>query len=105
VTRASILELVRSGWGQGAGLGPVTVSERWLTMGEVQRAEKDGRLLEAFGAGTAVVISPVSSIVYGDDVVHLPLNGQPAGPMASSLWQALMDIQYGRTDSPWSVLV
>jgi branched-chain amino acid aminotransferase len=33
-------------------------------MGEIETAEKEGRLLESFGAGTAAVISPVKAIYY-----------------------------------------
>lgn len=34
------------------------VTERKYTIGEVMKAEREGRLLEAFGAGTAVSSSP-----------------------------------------------
>jgi branched-chain amino acid aminotransferase len=48
VTRDSILELTR-GWlqdkGPGAGqIKSMSVSERWLTMGEVVEAQKEGRV-------------------------------------------------------------
>lgn len=102
VTRRSILDLARS-WGHLSGQ-KVTVSERWLTMPEVARAAKEGNLVEAFGAGTAVVISPVRSILYqGIDIV-VP-TGDTAGPMAAKLWKDLTDIQYGRIEHPWSVKV
>jgi len=100
VTRRSILDLARS-WGDRE----VTVSERWLTMGEVAQAAADGNLVEAFGAGTAVVISPVRSIVYKDKEILVP-TGDKAGPLASKLWKEITDIQYGRSAfKDWSVIV
>mmetsp|Transcript_20503 Transcript_20503/g.34305 ORF Transcript_20503/g.34305 Transcript_20503/m.34305 type:complete len:392 (-) Transcript_20503:81-1256(-) len=80
------------------------VSERWLTMREVVEAEKEGRLLEAFGAGTAVVVSPVRSIVYDGAEILLP-TGESAGPVAQCIWDTLRDIQYGHVDHPWSVVI
>eukprot|EP00596_Hydrurales_sp_CCMP1899_P010457 CAMPEP_0119049858 /NCGR_PEP_ID=MMETSP1177-20130426/66797_1 /TAXON_ID=2985 /ORGANISM="Ochromonas sp, Strain CCMP1899" /LENGTH=323 /DNA_ID=CAMNT_0007027585 /DNA_START=224 /DNA_END=1191 /DNA_ORIENTATION=+ len=63
VTRRSIITLVGE-WGKDRQGGEVQMSERWLTMGEIETAEKEGRLLESFGAGTAAVISPVKAIYY-----------------------------------------
>lgn len=65
VTRRSILELARDWAKTDEGKQQhLEVNERWLTMKEVVAAEKEGRLVECFGAGTAVVISPVKSIFY-----------------------------------------
>jgi len=52
VTRGSVLELASERLGE-----EMEVLERTYTMGEVEEAVKEGRLLEAFAAGTAV--SPV----------------------------------------------
>lgn len=49
VTRRSCLDLARERMG-----GLLEVTERKYTIGEVMEAERDERLLEAFGAGTAV---------------------------------------------------
>jgi len=35
------------------------VSERKITMGDLVEAEKNGSLLEVFGAGTAAIVSAV----------------------------------------------
>ena len=48
VTRATALELARS-WGD------LQVTERVFTMGDITDAIDDGRMLEAFGTGTAAV--------------------------------------------------
>jgi branched-chain amino acid aminotransferase len=102
VTRGCILELARE-W---ADKDPtLTVSERWLTMKEVAKAGRKGNLLEAFGAGTAVVIAPVKGIMYDGEEVKLP-TGEEIGPMAKQMWTAVTDIQYGRAaHKDWSVVV
>jgi len=51
ITRDSVLQLARD-WG-------IAVDERRITIDEVIAAAEDGTLTEAFGAGTAAVISPV----------------------------------------------
>lgn len=37
-------------------MGDLEVSERPLTVGELTRAHEEGRLVEAFGAGTACIV-------------------------------------------------
>lgn len=55
VTRRSVLELARSQLSQSNGsLAPLDVVERSLTIGEVEEAWKEGRIVEAFVSGTAV---------------------------------------------------
>jgi len=99
VTRDSALELCRQWYGSGK------VSERRCTMKEVLNASKEGQLLEAFGLGTAAVISPVQRINYEGKDIHVPLlvDGK-MGPVAKRVWEAITSIQYGRTPSPWSVV-
>ena len=97
VTRRSILELARDS-------GKFTVSERDLGMKEILAAKKEGRLLEAFGAGTAAVVAPIKTIVFQGENVDLP-TGEVIGPVAQEMWDAILDIQYGRVEHPWSVIV
>ena len=73
-------------------------------MKEVRAAADDGRLLEVFGAGTAVVVSPVKSIVYEGAEIRVP-TGEQIGPLSKRLWDALAAVQYGKVHSPWSVAV
>mmetsp|Transcript_32696 Transcript_32696/g.71951 ORF Transcript_32696/g.71951 Transcript_32696/m.71951 type:complete len:143 (-) Transcript_32696:175-603(-) len=112
VTRDSILGIARN-WQKGnlgtnstdlGELGNMKVSERWLTMAEVVEASGEGRLLEAFGAGTAVVVAPVSSIVYKGQDITLP-TGDSAGPLAQRVWDTLRDIHYGDVEHEWSVKI
>lgn len=60
------------------------------------------QLLEAFGAGTAVVVSPVRSIIFKEQEIEVP-TGENAGPVATHIWNTLKDIQYGNVAHPWSV--
>lgn len=96
VTRQSILELTRE-WGE------FDVVERSITMPEIRDAASRGKLIEAFGAGTAAVVTPISEIQYKgiDIVISAP------GNLTERLFQKLMDIQYGRVEGPkgWSVKI
>lgn len=59
ITRRSVLELARDRLtGTGGGIESLEVVERAYTMGDLIDAHKDGRLLEAFAAGTAVYFLP-----------------------------------------------
>lgn len=99
VTRQSVLELARErlvpeGW---------DVLERKFTMSELAKAEKEGRLLEAFGAGTAAVVSPVRNISWTGRLVDCGLEkGKEAGPVASQMKEWIESIQYGDEEHPWS---
>jgi len=98
VTRDSILRLARE-WGD------YEVSERFLTMGEVLEAEKEGRLLESMGCGTAAIVSPVKSILYKGHEIKMP-TGDEVGPVAKKMWATICDIQYGKKDEhPWSTVI
>uniref|UniRef100_A0A670XSR0 Branched-chain-amino-acid aminotransferase n=1 Tax=Pseudonaja textilis TaxID=8673 RepID=A0A670XSR0_PSETE len=61
VTRQSILDLARK-WGE------FKVSERYITMSDLTTALKEKRVKEMFGAGTACVVCPVSTILYLGEV-------------------------------------
>jgi len=101
VTRRCVLELAR----QQAQSRGWQVSERPLGMNEVMAAHGEGRVLEAFGCGTAAVIAPVSCVRFKGGDLDLPTGGA-VGPVAKFMWDAITDIQYGRVpDHPWSVLV
>jgi branched-chain amino acid aminotransferase len=64
ITRNSLLQLF-----QEKGL---VVEERPITIDEIVEAFHAGKLEDAFGAGTAAVISYISEIAYGDLVITLP---------------------------------
>jgi branched-chain amino acid aminotransferase len=87
VTRDSIITLLRD-WGM-----PVT--ERPIAMDELLAAHRNGALREVFGCGTAAVITPVGELGWRGE--KLVINGGQAGEMARRLYDAVTDIQYGRT--------
>ena len=94
VTRDSILYLARH------GAYDMDVSERFLTMAELQEAVADNRLIEAFGSGTAAVVTPISGIRYKGDDIEIPATGS----LTKRLWDDITSIQYGKTKGPegWS---
>lgn len=97
VTRMSCLELLRS-WGY-------KVSERRLSIDEVIEAAKSGKLNEAFGTGTAAVISPIGELnAYGDII---SVNNGKIGDIAAKLYENLTGIQWGKIEDTfgWTVKV
>jgi len=96
VTRQSILDLCRQ-WGE------FDVSDRSITMPEIKEAAAEGSLVEAFGAGTAAVVTPISAIEYKGEDIEIAATGD----LTKRLFSALMEIQYGQVDGPdgWSVKV
>lgn len=98
VTRDSILELARErlvpeGW---------LVNERRFTVRELAEADKEGRMLEVFGAGTAAVVSPVRNIGWRDTNINCGLEpGKEAGPIAQRMKDWIEGIQYGDETHPW----
>lgn len=85
VTRDSVIHIARD-WG-------LTVTERKISIDEVFAASKNGTLKEAFGTGTAAVISPVGEICH--DGACLEINGGQTGPLASKLYDYITGVQYG----------
>lgn len=101
VTRATVLDLARQ-WGE------FKVTEANFTMSQVSEALKQGRILEAFGAGTAAIISPIERINYQGSDLSIPCGPQAgvgAGPLAQRLLDTIQGIQYGDIESPWSVVL
>jgi branched-chain amino acid aminotransferase len=75
------------------------MSERSLSIDEVIAAAKDGRVNEAFGTGTAAVISPVGQITYrGED--HVVAGGK-MGELSQKLYDEIVAIQYGEKEDPY----
>lgn len=115
ITRHSVLSLAREKLSKEGFI----VSERKFTIQEVKEAADEGRLLEAFGSGTAAVVSPIKHIQWDGGVeareklgdkaavdIHVPLSpGKEAGPIAQKMWDWIAEIQYGDVESDWSVVV
>jgi branched-chain amino acid aminotransferase, group II len=88
VTRNSVLRLLEA-WG-------VKAEERRISIDEIEEAHRAGLLEEAFGTGTAAVVSPIGELVRGGS--KLAINGGEIGPLTSKLYETLTGIQYGRVE-------
>jgi branched-chain amino acid aminotransferase len=97
ITRDSMIHLLKS-WG-------ITVVERPITVQELYEAGQNGTLEEAFGTGTAAVISPIGELNWNDEV--LVINDGQTGELTSKLYNTLTGIQYGHIEDPfgWSVKI
>ena len=88
VTRDSAITLLRD---KG-----VQVQQRRVAYDEIVKAHADGKLDEAFGAGTAATISPIIEIASADGVLELPPDeDRKVGP---ALLKELTDIRRGRAE-------
>jgi branched-chain amino acid aminotransferase len=85
ITRDSVMKLARD-------MG-YAVEERKVSIAEVLEAAENGTLDEAFGTGTAAVVSPVGKLGYEDR--DYAINDGKIGPIAQKLYDALTGIQYG----------
>ena len=88
VTRASCIELLKK-WG-------MPVEERKLSIDEILEAQASGRLDEAFGTGTAAVISPIGEL-YDRGQTYIINNGE-IGKIAQKLYDTLYGIQNGSVE-------
>lgn len=68
VTRDSIVQLARD-TGRPIEIRPVSVEE-------IRQAGREGRLTDAFGAGTAATVAHIASIAFEDEVFELPPSEQ-----------------------------
>lgn len=86
VTRDSMLTLLRD-WGY-------KVEERKLPVTELMEAARSGALKEAWGTGTAAVISPVGELYFkGEECV---INDFKTGELTRKLYDTLTGIQWGK---------
>lgn len=90
ITRESVIHLCRE-WG-------LKVEERMLSIDEVVEGAGSGRLSEAFGSGTAAIISPVGWISYRGREHEVA--GGKVGELSLRLYNTILDMQYGETPAP-----
>lgn len=86
ITRDSLLKIA-------ASLG-ITVEERKVSVAEIIEGIENGTVTEAFGAGTAVVVSPFSAIGFEGKDYNLPEITESS--ISSRLKKALNDIRTGK---------
>jgi len=95
ITRKSFLHIARD-WDE------FLVSERKVTIHELVKANKDGRVKEIFCVGTACVVCPINKIMYKNEELIIPFTNDN---LSSRFYKTLMDIQYGRVQHPWAPVV
>lgn len=95
ITRKSCIEVLKS---EG-----YTVSERLLSVDELGEALKNGTLEEAWGCGTAAVVSPIGELCYKDE--KFIINNGEIGEVTQHLYDTLTGIQWGKRpdDFGWTV--
>lgn len=100
VTRDSILHLSK-------GLKEFKVVEKMFKIQEMVKAVKENRIYEAFGSGTAAIVSPIQSFNLNNETHMIPIDEKTgAGKLTTRLAKMLQDIQYGRVDKPaWQTVI
>ncbi len=86
ITRKSSIQILRE-WGY-------KVTERLISVDELMEAAENGTLEEAWGTGTAAVISPIGHLFYKDKD-HIVSNNQ-IGELTQKLYDELTGIQWGK---------
>ncbi len=97
ITRKSCIELMKS---EG-----YDVEETFITVDEVITALKEGKLEEAWGCGTAAVVSPIGLLSYeGTDYI---INDGKIGELTQHLYDELTGIQWGEKEDKfdWTLKV
>lgn len=86
VTRRSIIQILRE---KG-----YRVTERLFSVDELAEACRSGALSEAWGCGTAAVVSPIGKLLYQD--ADFPIGVGQIGAMTQMLYDELTGVQWGR---------
>ena len=90
ITRRSCIQLLKD-WGY-------EVEERRISYEELFQAAEDGTLEEAWGTGTAAVVSPIGELAMeGKKVI---ISGNQIGELTQKLYDNLTGIQWGRLADP-----
>ncbi len=95
ITRDSVLKLARK-------LG-YEAEEARLNIHEIFEDARAGKMTEAFGTGTAAVISPVGTLAMKDEKLTIGDGG--IGPVAQKMSDTLTGILYGRLEDPFGWIV
>lgn len=97
ITRKSCIEVLKN---KG-----FKVEERRLSVDELEEALKSGKLEEAWGCGTAAVVSPIGELNYkGEKFI---INDGKIGAVTQYLYDTLTGIQWGKTEDKfgWTYLI
>lgn len=95
ITRDSMLHVLKS--------KNIPVEERRISIDEVVEAYHNGTLEEAFGTGTAAVISPVGELKWQDE--KIVINNGEIGEISQMLYDTLTGIQNGTLEDAfgWTI--
>ena len=95
ITRRSCIEVLRD-------MG-YKVTEKLVSVAELVDAMENGTLEEAWGCGTAAVVSPIGELSYGGK--EYVINNNQIGEVTQSLYDTLTGIQWGRIEDKykWTV--
>ena len=98
ITRDSILTLMQE-------LGEFKIAVKPYKIQELMKACKEKRVYEAFGAGTAAIVSPVKSFNYGGETFEIPIEeAKGAGKLTQRVLKMMLDLQYGVVKRPeWQI--
>ncbi|MFC5403375.1 branched-chain amino acid aminotransferase [Cohnella soli] len=91
VTRDSVIRLLKH-W-------KIEVEERTISIDELVDAYRGGQLKEAFGTGTAAVISPIGELNWQGD--KLTLNGGKTGELSARVYEFMTGLQRGLIEDPF----
>lgn len=94
ITKRSVVEV--------ANLWGMPVEERKISVAELVKAHQEGRLTEAFGAGTAATIAHIAKIGYRDeDLILPPIEGRT---FSLKVHQYLDDLKAGKVEDSFGWL-
>jgi branched-chain amino acid aminotransferase len=95
ITRDSTIKLLHH-WG-------VPVEERRISIDEIYAAHAQGKLDEAFGTGTAAVISPIGELNYEGKAISI--NDSKIGSISAKVYDTITGIQSGTVADPFGWIV
>ena len=80
----------------------IPIEERKITVEEVVSALKEGRVTDAFGAGTAATIAPIAKIGFRGDLYEIPLSPRTS---STTIKNFLNDLKSGNAEDNFNWLV
>ncbi len=95
ITRKSCIQVLTD-WGY-------EVQERDLSVDELIAAAESGELEEAWGVGTAAVVSPIGEIIYNDKAYTI--SDFKIGEVTQRLYDTVTGIQWGKIADPYGWIV
>ncbi|MDI9413694.1 MAG: branched-chain amino acid aminotransferase [Bacillota bacterium] len=95
VTRDSVIQLLKA-W-------HIPVEERRLEIAELFEVYEQGKLIEAFGCGTAAAISPIGGLAWKDSKIKIA-KGQ-VGEISKRLYETLTGMQTGELPDEYDWIV